>query len=434
MIPVAQFIAKNLDYLDKYGNFYTIVNSIINENYKRGTSYLTVGQNELYSRLESSQSKSQLIVAPTSYGKTELILSFIEANKGKNICILTPTKSLLAQTKKRILNNLGYLKIITQPEIYIDDEQEVIEVLTQERFLRLLQENPKLSFDLLVVDEVHNLLEKYSPENSRSILLASDIIICYKRNPKLICKYLTPFLKSKDSIELKYIIEQPEWYSVSENVKSEIFYFYDVNKNVKQILDQFSVINEKLITINSSVVESSDSEIVAKNAGQKNIIYLNTPRSLVEFADELSLQYDSIEDELVCKAVEDIKEYVHNDYKLARCLNKGNIYHHGAVLEAVRYYIEDIYSSIPSIKMLIANSTLLEGVNIPATKMFILDQSRGRRYLSPSSLKNLIGRVCRFGEVFNSNSGNLDYLLPEIYFVKGKYCRDNFNALTFVKE
>ena len=61
-----------------------------------------------------------------------------------------------------------------------------------------------------------------------------------------------------------------------------------------------------------------------------------------------------------------------------------------------------------------------QGVNIPATKMFILDPNRGSSYLSSSDFKNLIGRICRFGEIFNPNDGSLEYLLPEIHIIKGK--------------
>lgn len=32
-----------------------------------------------------------------------------------------------------------------------------------------------------------------------------------------------------------------------------------------------------------------------------------------------------------------------------------------------------------------------------------IDPCRGNGYLSPSSFKNLIGRVCRFGEIFNNS-------------------------------
>ena len=128
-----------------------------------------------------------------------------------------------------------------------------------------------------------------------------------------------------------------------------------------------------------------------------------------------------------------MREYVHEDYKLADYIEKGVIYHHGSIPEPIRYFIEDLYINIPEIKMLVANSTLLEGVNIPATKMFILDPCRGSGYLSPSSFKNLIGRICRFGEIFNNSTGNLKYLLPEIHIVKGGYCRHNFNVESFVK-
>ena len=65
--------------------------------------------------------------------------------------------------------------------------------------------------------------------------------------------------------------------------------------------------------------------------------------------------------------------------------------------------------------------------------MFILDPSRGSNYLSPSSFKNLVGRVCRFGEIFNDSRGNLKYLLPEIHIIKGKYCRKKLNIENFVK-
>ena len=133
------------------------------------------------------------------------------------------------------------------------------------------------------------------------------------------------------------------------------------------------------------------------------------------------------------KAAYDLREYVHEDYKLANYIEKGVIYHHGSIPEPIRYFIEDLYANIPEIKMLIANSTLLEGVNIPATRLFILDPYRGNRYLSPSAFKNLVGRICRFGEIFNSSTGDLKYLLPEIHIVKGEYCRKDFKVEKFVK-
>lgn len=431
-IPIAQFIDDKLKYGERFGNLQTVINEAINQDFRRGNQYKTIGQTLLYNNVIATENKSYIVVAPTSYGKTELILSFLDTNLDKNVCIITPTKSLLAQTKKRILNHIGNQKIITRPEMYSENSERIIAVLTQERLLRLLQENPELSFDILIVDEAHNLLDRFSKDNNRSVLLASVIVICYRRNENISCRYLTPFLQSKESIVLKHISESLEWFTVSEFMKSEVFYFHDIVKGTKEILDQYSGAKQKLISL-GSLDYSSDAEIVISHADRKNIIYLNSPKKIEQFAKELSNLLEVTSSEQLKKAVLDLRDFIHEDYSLAASLERGVIYHHGSVPESVRYYIETLYSEFSELKMLIANSTLLEGVNIPATKMFILDPNRGNSYLTSSDFKNLIGRICRFGEIFNPNDGSLEYLLPEIHIIKGKYCRKDFNALNFFK-
>ena len=432
LIPISKFIENNLNYSERYGNIYTEINSIESDEFKWNNSYQTIGQFELFKEAKESKLKSQIIVAPTSYGKTELILSFIDHTKFKKICIISPTKSLLAQTKKRIINKFGYRKIITYPEMYSDKDDEIIAVLTQERLLRLLQNNPNLKFDLLVIDEAHNILDEFSDENRRSVILASVIIICKKRKENLVCKYLTPFLRSKESLKIECLPNVDEWYTVVENVKSEIFYFYDLENNKKVLLDQYSTTKDMLIDLQVNEL-GDDEDVVITNCDNKNIIYLNSPKKLENFAFKLFSKLPERQILRLNKAASDLREYVHEDYKLADYIEKGVIYHHGSIPEPVRYFIENLYVDVPEIKMLIANSTLLEGVNIPATKMFILDPCRGNSYLSPSSFKNLIGRVCRFGEIFNNSTGDLKYLLPEIHIVKGEYCRQNFKVENFVK-
>lgn len=433
LIPVAQFIDEKLDYAGKYGNIWTTINSIINGGFRNHDTYKTIGQCSLFEKANELMNCSQIIVAPTSYGKTELILSLIEGNPEKNICIISPTKALLAQTKKRILNQLGnYKKIVTQPEMYLNDEKAILAVLTQERLLRLLQKNPTIKMDLLIIDEAHNLLEGFSKNNMRSVILASAIIICHHRNRNMVCKYLTPVLKSRESLSLKYINNQCEFYSVSENIKSEMYYFYDLQERSVHIIDQHSGSSEKLVPMTVRCPET-DVEVVLSCSSEKNLIYLNSPRALENFSSELSSRIRSGKKERLEKAARDLREFVHENYKLADYIRKGVVYHHGSVPEPVRYYIEDLYNSVSELNMLVANSTLLEGVNFPSTKMFILDTRRGNKYFSPASFKNLVGRICRLGEIFNLQNGKLDYLLPEIHIVKGKYCRSNFNIINFFK-
>ncbi|EOH7340605.1 DEAD/DEAH box helicase [Campylobacter coli] len=433
LIPISQFIENNLEYSKNYSNLHTIINNITSNKFKWNKSYQTIGQYELFKKSIDLKLESQIVVAPTSYGKTELILSFIDYSNFNKICIISPTKSLLTQTKKRILNKFGCKKIITYPEMYNSNDDKIIAVLTQERLLRLLQNNPNLKFDLLIVDEAHNLLDEFSEENYRSVILASVIIICTKRNNNIVCKYLTPFLVNKDSVNIKHISNDINWCKVEENIKSELFYFYDLSNGKKLLLDQYSPLKEKFIELDANNLRE-DSEVVIKYCDNKNIIYLNSPKKVEEFAKELYEKLPTKQSSILSKAAKDLKEYIHDEYELAHFIQKGVIYHHGSMPEQVRYYIENLYTDAPEVNMLIANSTLLEGVNIPATKMFILDPSRGNGYLSASSFRNLIGRVCRFGEIFNENIGNLNYLMPEIHIVKGRYCRTNFNASSFVKE
>lgn len=141
---------------------------------------------------------------------------------------------------------------------------------------------------------------------------------------------------------------------------------------------------------------------------------------------------DVILSEELSRAIEHISEYVNPEYTLVKCLKKGIVYHHGSIPDFVRNYIEHLYSKCSEIKYIITSSTLLEGVNIPATRMFLLDNRKGRSNLSVANFKNLLGRVCRFSEIFNFNSGSLEYLEPEIYIIFDKYCDKRANIYKYV--
>lgn len=429
LIPISQFIFHKLSYA-KYSNLQTEINDILSKNFKVDNTYRTMDQIMLIRNVKENMNYSQVIIAPTSYGKTELIMSIIQNNMNKNICILTSTKSLLTQTKKRVLNSVKNKKIIIYPEMYYESNENVIAILTQERLIRLLQLHKNIKFDILIVDEAHNLLDNKS---HRSILLSIAIILCYHRNKSLICKYFTPFIKSKESIRLKYVDIDFKEYIVNEIIKTENFYVYDVENKVKKFFDQFSPKKNKFIDMHYNDKYNSDVKIVLNECSSKNIVYLNKPKSVEEFAQELfvNLEVNFVNNEEILKAINDIKDYVHPEYRVAKFLSKGIIYHHGCIPEQIRYFIEELYSNIKELNILVTTSTLLEGVNIPATKMFILDPRKGKSIFSHSSFKNLIGRVCRLSEIFNKDIGNLDYLMPEICIIKGKYFPKNFTIENF---
>lgn len=417
LIPISHFIEKLYDLSNK-GNVFTEINAAIGESFFIRNVYCSLQQKELIEFYNDSNNETVSIIAPTSYGKTDLIMSTIEKCKEKNICVITPTKSLLAQTKMRVLQAKinGIDKIITHPEMYNGREKSVISILTQERLLRLLKKTENLSFDYVIVDEAHGLLRN----DERNILLASVILILEKRNPNVILKFLTPFLCDPDNMKVRYADYSIKAYNVSEYIKTEKIYMADFRHDKRDfyLYDQF------LNQFYSLKLDNKINDIwtfIKAMSTEKNIIYFNKPKDIEYFLKGICSLEEQKYSKKIEEACDDIAEYVHPKYFMIDCLKHGVIYHHGSVPEPIRIYIEKLYSELSDIKYVVTSSTLLEGVNLPADNMFILDNRKGQPYLSPSNFKNLIGRVCRFSQVFHPRYGSLKKLEPNIYVVGGKF-------------
>lgn len=102
IIPVSQFIEDKLA-SEKEKNFFTEINAAYSKNFVINNIFCSLQQKELVDFYNYNRNDSLSVVAPTSYGKTDLILHTVKNNADKNICVITPTKSLLAQTKARIV-------------------------------------------------------------------------------------------------------------------------------------------------------------------------------------------------------------------------------------------------------------------------------------------------------------------------------------------
>ncbi|MCZ8091819.1 DEAD/DEAH box helicase [Flavobacterium sp.] len=198
-IPISKIIEqKHLDSNYIQEHFYNLYNTAYQENFKDKDIYISSGQKKL---IEFSNANSNFVLsAPTSYGKSEIIVSKVFANLGKKICIIVPSKALLAQTKKRLLEkviNNNLQRIITNPEMYKDNDNNFVAVLTQERLFRLLQKNNELKLDLVLIDEAHNLFGNKDKEgDKRAILLAQTIMILKKRNENVILNFFSPFISN----------------------------------------------------------------------------------------------------------------------------------------------------------------------------------------------------------------------------------------------
>lgn len=430
LIPIVKLIEK----LDKYTmnfstSFFNTFFSAFGENYKSGSNYLSDQQQELFSFFEENINETVSVVAPTSYGKSELIISTLKKRDKGNACVVVPTKALLAQTKRRLIKGdiENLKKIITHPEMYIEGEENIIAVLTQERLLRILRKNPDISFDMVFIDEAHNLLE----DNNRSVLLAATISILEKRNNNVIFKFLTPFLIDDTNLKVKYSNYSPDSFRITEYIKTEKFYIYDFRAEKKFVMyDHFM---DEFFTLDIGGFKD-DIDFVLKNKTEKNLIYLNKPSDIERVSARLVSRLAVIESDKIEQACKEMSDYMHSDYFLIDCMRKGFIYHHGSVPDNVRNYIEHLFSTEKAMNFVITSSTLLEGVNLPVEKLFLLDNKKGRGKLSPAQFKNLIGRICRFSEIFSPINGSLEKLEPQIYLVGSSYFSANANIEKFIRD
>lgn len=430
-IPISKLI-ENL-YFDDNKNDSFLFNylSAFHENYKESNYYISNGQKKLIEFSNNNQTDF-VLVAPTSYGKSEIIVNKVLSNLDKAVCVIVPSKALLAQTKKRLLkdNGLpGLNRIITHPEMYKGTEVNFVAVLTQERLLRLLQKNTSLKFDLILIDEAHNLFGD-AEDDERAILLAQTIMILKKRNANTILNFFSPFVADSDNLKIKQTNYTLEKQFTEEFIKSEKYFICNtINGNHElKIYEQFS---DMFLLSGKSYSEELD--LIKEQQANKNIIYLNRPKHIEEFSKKFS---DSIENnfEIDQEVLNTISDFLHPDYNLISSIKKGIVYHHGGMPEIIRLYVESIFSEIKELKFVVTSSTLLEGVNIPAEKIFLLSTKKGKKNLSTSQFKNLIGRVNRFSEIFNTENGGLRLLEPNVYIVKGNYSDSRANIENFVRK
>lgn len=438
-IPVAKYIESN--FLDKDRTEEHFFNSFISsflDNFKDRAGgrniYLSLGQKKLVNFSESTETDT-LIVAPTSYGKSEMIVSKVIQNLGKRTCIIVPTKALLAQTKKRLLENDavvdGYKRIITHPEMFKPDDDEFLAVLTQERLLRLMQQTGDVLIDHLMVDEAHGLIDA----GNRAELLLQVILILRKRNPNIKINFFTPFLVDSSSIETKYSDLSVQAERSNEFIKIQRYFLYNYRENkVLSLYDQFTDKH-----INFASLECDDLEFIHKYKASKNILYANKPRDIEDVALRILPECNDVDlsdgaSGEFQDAYKAISEYLDPEYNLLKCIKKGVVYHHGRVPEIIRLYIEQLFSKHQGFQFIATTSTLLEGVNIPAEKIFLLSVKKGRSHLSKSNFQNLTGRVCRFSEVFSDKRDDLKMLEPEIYIINGRYASKDFQPHSFLEK
>lgn len=358
---------------------------------------LTSGQIKLFNLIGIDKNYSA--IAPTSYGKTEIIINSSLDSDG-DVVIIVPLIALLNQVRRDILNESKArgikVKVITHHEMKASSTKKNIYVLTQERCLELIKKDNNFNPAQLFVDESHNLLKN----NSRSYKLSEVIHLLKKRGT--IIKNFSPALINANSVKLKN--DDTDLIAV-DSIKDIKIYNYYIFFDRKKYLFLNNMRFDKNMLIDDNYKDEYD--YIIKNSLEKNIVYLNTPTDIELRSKEFSLRLDTIESNNISKVCNTLKEFVGEDYYIIELLKKGIIYIHGQMLPIIREYLIKEFNSLSEIKYLFTNSSILEGVNTKSDNLFILDYKISNSIMECNDFINLRGRINRLGEIFNKNLNKL---------------------------
>lgn len=380
------------------------------EKYKHNTYIETIEQNKVRNNLMSEKGDI-CFIAPTSSGKSSIISEHIKKNEiNRKSLIIVPSKSLLSQTYMDIRESIVDRKIICHDEMY-NGEERFVGVLTQERTMRLLESNNGLELDYLYIDEAHNLFSN----DSRNVLLARVIKQCMLNNPNIKVIYLSPFINNVNNLLLReqigldtigeqrisYNIKEPAIYELKK--EGDVFLynrFLDCFWKKEEGYDLFSYLKKKSLS--------------------KNFIFIGSPRKIERFAKELFANTCAIkETKEIVNLKNIIEKNVHKSFLQIKMLEHGILYLHAKIPDVLKDYLEYQFKKIKDIHYLIANTVILEGINLPIDNLFVLDV----RSQNNNKLLNLIGRVNRLNNVFDNQHGALNKLMPTVHFINSSYYR-----------
>lgn len=384
-----------------------IFENIISEFYLMDNRYkdkiLSSGQKVIY-RLVSTETDYS-IVAPTSYGKTELMIDSALKSDG-DVIIIVPLVALLNQVKNDILiaakeSNIN-IKVITHHDIKSSEQVKNIYVLTQERCYQLIRSNKIKKIKQLYIDESHNLLNT----SSRSFKL-SEIIYLLKKINNVVIRYYSPVISKADSVIIKGLYKT-SIKTVNKIRDLKVYRYFIYNKGTKKIyIPGTRIMTDK----NNFEKYNNEIDYIIKNSKNKNIIFLNSPKEIEKFSLRLASNMKITNE----RGIKEIEGFIGNDYYIVDTLKKGIIYIHSQMPEIVKQYLIELYRNEKKIKYIVTNSSVLEGINTPSDNLFILNYMIGNNIMKPIEFINLRGRINRIGEIVKQK--NLSKLVCDIHFI-----------------
>lgn len=360
------------------------------------------------------------ISAPTSAGKSFIIQNYIRKvfrdNKASFILYIVPTRALISQVsedfKRTLQNDVNINTAFLENEDSTAEQfgQKELFILTPERTMKLMQYSYDYSFhpDIIFIDEIQNIED----DGNRGFLfefLINEIESNWSQSRKIIAG---PFLDKPNEL-LRLLFSEK-----SENLKTIFSPVFQLKITLKpskkenhllaRIYFQQNLINEIEVPIEfnyskeikKSKLKSTVRVVLQFGKKSKNIIYFPKTNYVEQFTNYLTEEINSKKEEEInlgeglSELIELVKEEVHPDYYLVDALKAKSAFHHGKLPEIIRTELEYLFAE-GLLDNIVCTSTLMEGINLPAEKVFVPYPKKDINDLSPFEFGNIVGRAGR---------------------------------------
>jgi hypothetical protein len=380
-----------------------------------GGTLLTEFQNETFDSLTNQP--HAVISAPTSAGKSFIVHEYVKNRllTGEKFISLfiVPTKALISQTCAIYRRFKTKKKLDIAIHSSVSEEMDsppgsAILALTQERCIRLLSTPIAKQISFVFVDEIQSLekddrgaLLEYVLHEIRLVapkarLFAAGPFISNGRElGRCLFAENCPSIDTEDSPVSQMVLQVTPvkgskvlQTTIVDSLAAENDFTFEIDvdraMHSRWQGSQTKAVNDavRIFATDSPSLVYAKGQGTAQNWARAYIEEIETPSILSEEAKDLILY---------------LRDSIHPQCSLIDSLKKRVAYHHGGLPDFVREEIEALFSQ-KEIDVLFCTSTLLEGVNLPADKIFVVSPAKAREALTPFEFKNLTGRAGRLDE------------------------------------
>lgn len=311
--------------------------------------------------------RSIAVSAPTSFGKSFVIDSFIAIRKPSNVVIIVPTIALADETRRRLQRKFGdSYKVITAPDQTLSSKN--ILIFPQERAIGYLKELE--SIDILIVDEFYKASKAFDKERSPSLIRAIVALspIASQRYflaPNIHELKANPFTEGMEFLRLDF--------STVFLDKTELFSEIGKNEQMK---------SRVLI------------RILDANPG-KTLIYAGTYTNIEKVSNLLMATMPALDRAPLRRFQLWLATNYDPNWALTNLVVKGVGFHNGRLHRSLSQIQVRLFEEPDGLDRMISTSSIIEGVNTSAEMVILWSNRNGQARIDDFTYKNIIGRGAR---------------------------------------